>query len=109
MSITKLIGPVASYIGAANAQDIEAVAASFNEDAVVRDEGQDKVGKAAIREWALEVSNKYHPTVEVLDVAETDGRTVLTGRVSGDFPGSPVDLHYAFRLGRGRIERLEIT
>ncbi len=109
MPITNLIGPVANYIAAANAQDIEAVVASFSESAVVRDEGQNRQGVAAIRRWAVEVHMKYRPTVESLDVAQVDGRTILTGRVSGDFPGSPIELHYAFTLNGEKIERLEIS
>jgi hypothetical protein len=32
----------------------------------------------------------------------------VTSRVTGSFPGSPVDLRYFFTLGRGRISTLEI-
>lgn len=85
------------------------MAACFNQGAVVRDEKRERQGISAIREWAAEVSEKYHPTVEALDVVETKGGTVLTGRVSGNFPGSPIELRYAFTLSGGRIERLEIT
>jgi hypothetical protein len=109
MQNPKLIGPVANYIAAANAHDIEAVTANFSEAAVVRDEGQIRQGIAAIRQWAVEVSKKYRPTVETLDLAQADGRTILTGRVSGDFPGSPVELRYVFTVNGGKIERLEIS
>lgn len=101
--------PVASYIAGANARDIDMVTACFAEDAVVKDEGRTRQGTAAIREWVEEVSEKYHPTVEVLDVAETDGKTILRGRVSGSFPGSPIDLSYAFTLNGEKITRLEIS
>jgi hypothetical protein len=109
MNTTKLVGPVASYIAAANAHDIEAMMATFNEEAVVRDEGKDRQGITAIRQWAVEVSKKYHATVQALDVAQTEGRTILSGRVSGDFPGSPIDLRYVFTLAGGKIECLEIS
>jgi ketosteroid isomerase-like protein len=109
MSDTQATGAVAAYVAGANAQDAEAVAACFNEGAVVQDEGRERRGVAAIREWAEEVSRKYRPTVEVLGVAETDGRTVVEGRVSGDFPGSPIELRYAFALQGGRIDHLEIS
>ncbi len=109
MQTTKLPGPVAAYVAGANAQDIDAVTACFSESAVVRDEGKNRQGIAAIREWAEEVSKKYQPAVEVLDAVHTDGRTILTGRVSGNFPGSPIDLRYAFTLSGGKIARLEIS
>jgi hypothetical protein len=109
MLATNLAQSVADYIAAANAQDIDAVAACFSKSAVVHDEKREHRGIAAIREWAVEVSEKYRPTVEVLDVAERDGRTIVMGRISGDFPGSPVELRYAFTMTGGRIARLEIA
>ena len=109
MKITTLTGSVANYIAAANAQDIDAVAATFSEGAVVRDEGQSRQGIAAIRQWAAEVGEKYRPNVEALDFVQTDGKTILTGRVSGNFPGSPITLRYVFTLAGGKIERLEIS
>jgi hypothetical protein len=105
----KLARPIATYIAAANAQDIDAVTACFSEAAVVQDEKQERQGIGAIRKWAEEVSEKYQPTVEALDVTETNGRTILTGRIAGNFPGSPIELRYAFTLSGGKIERLEIT
>ena len=109
MSATNLAQPVADYIAAANAQDIDAVAACFTSSAVVHDENRERRGIAAIREWAVEVREKYRPTVEVLGVAERDGRTIVTGRISGNFPGSPVDLRYSFSVTGGRIACLEIA
>ena len=109
MPTTKLPQPVATYIAAANAQDIRAAAACFTERVVVHDEKQDRQGIAAIRKWAEEVSEKYRPSVEVLEVAQLGGTTVLAGRVSGDFPGSPIQLRYAFTLDGEKIERLEIS
>lgn len=109
MQTTKLTGPVATYVAGANAQDIDAVIACFTESAVVRDEGQNRQGTAAIREWVEEVTRKYRPTVDVIDVTEADGRTTVTGRVSGDFPGSPIELRYVFTLNGEKISRLEIS
>jgi ketosteroid isomerase-like protein len=105
---TSLPEPIAAYIDGANAQDVGAVAACFHEDALVRDEGRDRQGIAAIREWEEEVSNKYHPLAEVIDVVETAGKTIVTCLVSGTFPGSPIELRYAFTLDGGKITLLEI-
>jgi hypothetical protein len=101
--------PVAKYFAGANALDIDAVTACFKEGAIVRDEGQNRHGIAAIREWTEEVSARYRPTVDVIDVAEAGGQTIVTGRVSGNFPGSPVELRYVFTLEEGKIARLEIS
>lgn len=109
MQTTQLPQPVAAYVEGSNSQDIDAVAACFSENAVVQDEGQNRQGTIAIRAWAEEASRKYRPTVDVHDVAEVEGRTIVTGRVSGDFPGSPIELRYVFGLSGGKIDRLEIS
>jgi len=108
MTIKELVGPIANYIAAANAQDVEAVMASFNEGAVVRDEGRTIEGLAAIKAWKESSKVKYRYTVEPLNATE-DGTTVnLRARVTGDFAGSPTELTYRFALGDGKIISLEI-
>ncbi len=108
MSTTQLAGPIARYLQAANAQDVNAVAACFTSDAVVRDEDRERRGTAEVRAWADEVSQKYRPTVEPLSVTE-QGATIVVGRVSGAFPGSPLELRYVFTLKGEKIVRLEIA
>jgi hypothetical protein len=104
----KLPEPIAAYFEAANAQDIDGVAACVSDDAVVRDEGREWRGIVAIREWAEEASRKYRPTANVIDEAVMAGKTIAMARVSGNFPGSPVELLYVFTLGGEKIARLEI-
>jgi uncharacterized protein (TIGR02246 family) len=99
---------IAAYIAGSNAHDAAACAACFTDDAVVRDEGRERQGNAAICEWVEEVSKKYRHTIEVIDVAEMDGQTIITERVAGNFPGSPINLRYAFTLAGQKIARLEI-
>jgi len=105
---TDLPKPIAAYIAGSNAHDADACAVCFTDDAVVRDEGRERLGTAAIREWKEEVTRKYWPTVDVLGFETAAGRTIVTGRVSGNFPGSPVELRYAFTLTGEKISRLEI-
>ena len=51
---------------------------------------------------------KYHHTVEPLGVTKRDGAIVVIGRVSGQFPGSPVELQHVFSLNGQEITSLEI-
>ena len=51
---------------------------------------------------------KYHHTVEPLAVSHGDGTTVVTVRVAGAFPNSPLDLEHVFVVEGGRIVSLEI-
>ncbi|MDR6292215.1 limonene-1,2-epoxide hydrolase [Inquilinus ginsengisoli] len=101
--------PIATYIAAENADNAAALSACFAADAVVRDEGRTIRGLEAITAWKAESKRKYQHTVEPLDVTEADGRTVLTARVTGQFPGSPVELRFAFGLAGDRIASLEIV
>jgi ketosteroid isomerase-like protein len=99
---------IAAYVAGSNAHDADACAACFTPDAVVRDEGRERRGTAAIRAWAEEVSEKYRPLLEVIALAKAEGKTIVTGRVSGTFPGSPIELRYCFTLDGEKIARLEI-
>jgi len=103
-----LPGPVAAYFDAEKAADAEALARCFVEEGVVRDEGGTFTGQIAIRQWNAGAREKYHHTVEPINAASRDGQTVVTGRVSGDFPGSPVNLEHIFRLQGDKIASLEI-
>jgi ketosteroid isomerase-like protein len=99
---------IAAYIAAENGHDTEAVARCFADHAVVRDEGRTIEGLAAIRQWKAETKKKYQHTVEPLTSAQKDGKTVVTGRVAGKFPGSPVNLEFFFGLEGDKIASLEI-
>jgi uncharacterized protein (TIGR02246 family) len=107
--MVELPKPIAAYIAASNAHDADACAACFADDAVVRDEGREMRGVAAIRGWMDAAIAKYHHTVEVVTTAETDGDTIVRCRLSGNFPGSPVDLRHAFVVVGEKITRLEIV
>ena len=107
MSMT-LPGPIAAYFAAEKLGDADALARCFAEHGVVRDEGGVFTGAAAIREWNAAARLKYHHTVEPLSVLERDGQTIVIGRVSGDFPGSPISLEHVFNLEGDKITTLEI-
>ena len=105
----KLPIPVAGYFAATNKHDIPAILASFLDDAVVQDEGQQHRGLDAIGKWASETIRKYDFTVEPADVTEANHETVVTAVVSGTFPGSPLRLRYKFLVDGNGIRRLEIV
>ena len=99
--------PVAAYF-TADKGDSEALAQCFTEGAVVKDEGQIYNGRAAIRQWKAAVSAKYEYTSEPFACEQRDGKTVVTSRLTGNFPGSPVNLRFFFELDGDRIASLEI-
>jgi ketosteroid isomerase-like protein len=99
---------IAAYIAAENSNDSEALAQCFTEHAVVRDEGQTITGLAAIKQWNAGTKKKYQHTVLPLALAQNDGNTIVTNRLTGNFPGSPIELKFIFRLEGDRIATLEI-
>ena len=100
--------PIAAYFDA-DKGDAEALARCFTKQAVVKDEGQTHTGLAAIKAWKSAASAKYTYTSEPFAMDQTDGGHVVTSRLTGNFPGSPVNLRFAFRIERGKIASLEIT
>ena len=97
-----------AYFLAANRHDIASMLAPFADDALVQDEGEQHVGHAAIRAWMDRTTQKYKATVEPRECKLSDGKTTVTGSVTGNFPGSPATLRYGFILSSSEIHRLEI-
>ena len=100
--------PIADYF-TADSGDGEAVSQCFTENAIVKDEGHTYKGRAAIREWKADTSAKYQYTSEPFACEEKDGKTVVTSHLVGNFPGSPVDLRYFFKLEGDKIASLEVV
>lgn len=98
---------VAAYFKA-DREGGEAVARCFTDDGVVRDEREIHKGRAAIAAWKKAAAAKYNYTSEPIAVSARDGQVVVTSRVAGDFPGSPVDLRYFFVPEGDLIAALEI-
>jgi hypothetical protein len=107
LSIT-LPQPIAAYF-AADGMAPSGVAECFTEDAVVHDERTRHVGRDAIGRWRTEAATKYAYVSQPFAVAQDGERTIVTSRVTGNFPGSPVDLRYGFILEGDKIARLEIV
>jgi len=99
---------IASYVAAENGGDIEALEQCFAKDAVVRDEGQTIEGLDAIKQWKAETKRKYQHIIEPLAVAQKEGKIIVTNRLIGNFPGSPIELDFVFTLDGNKVGSLEI-
>lgn len=100
--------PIADYF-AADVRDGAAVARCFTPDAVVIDEKQTHRGREAIARWKTEASAKYQYVSEPIAIETQPDKIIVTARLTGNFPGSPVDLRYAFTLSGDGIARLEVV
>jgi hypothetical protein len=99
--------PIATYF-AADMRDNEAIARCFTQDAVVKDEGHTYTGVMSIKQWKAGSVAKYAYTSKPSALEQRNGMVIVTSQLTGNFPGSPVDLRFFFRLERGRIAFLEI-
>ncbi len=100
--------PIAAYFDR-DKGDSETLSRCFTENAVVKDEGHTHKGRAAIKLWKSDASKKYQYTSEPFVCEQKDGKAVVTSRLTGNFPGSPVDLRFFFELEGDRIASLEIV
>lgn len=107
MELMNLPRPIANYF-TADEDSAETLSQCFTEGAVVTDEGHTYNGRAAIKEWKARASEKYQYTSELLALDHEDRKAVVTSRLTGNFPGSPVDLRFFFELEGEKIKSLEI-
>ncbi|WP_429950140.1 nuclear transport factor 2 family protein [Comamonas sediminis] len=106
MNALALPEPIAAYFAAEHMP--EALARCFTVQAVMKDDGHTYVGVNAIKAFMAEASAKYSATSVPFASKLEDGFQVIRAKVMGNFPGSPIDLTYRFRLERGLIASLEI-
>jgi ketosteroid isomerase-like protein len=100
--------PIQTYFDADKRNDVVALTHAFATDAVVKDEGQSHAGHQAIDAWWRNVKTRYRHVIEPLAVAGNGDFAKVRARVTGQFPGSPAMLTFAFRLEGDQITGLEI-
>ena len=99
---------ISAYVQATNERDNDAFGALFTKDAIVRDEGQEHRGVAEIRRWLTSTVEKYQFTLMPTRLSQEGTETILTAKLSGDFPGSPLSMRFHFVLHEGKISKLDI-
>lgn len=103
-----LPAPVARYFAAQQSRDLDAQTECFTDDAFVHDEGRDYRGRGAIRAWKEALQQKFFYEVEPRGASETGNIVTVDVHLTGNFPGSPVDLVHAFALSGDKISSLVI-
>lgn len=100
--------PVACYF-ASETKGPAAVASCFTEDAVILDERSEHRGRSAIAAWSAASNAKYSVTTEPLSSSTEGDICTVRAKVTGTFPGSPIELRFYFTLEGSLIARLEIA
>ena len=76
---------VAEHIAAVNAFDEDAIVATFADDALVNDAHREFWGAEAIRRWVAREMVGDHVTIEVTEVIDHHGDTIVRGRYDGTY------------------------
>lgn len=82
---TALSPVVAEHIRAVNAFDLDAIVATFAEDALVNDARREFWGIEAIRAWAAKEIVGDHVTLAVTETFAHHGTTVVRAAYDGDY------------------------
>jgi hypothetical protein len=112
MKPTELTGVVAEHIGAVNAQDTDAIMATFAEDAYVNDARREFIGVDAVRRWVAREMVGDKVTIDVREVLDHHGDTIVRGAYDGTFdrtnlPGEIILSNY-FSVRDGKIVSLVV-
>jgi hypothetical protein len=107
-----LSGIVAEHIRAVNASDTNAIVVTFAQDAYVNDNRREIVGIDAIRRWVEKEMVGDHVTIEVREVLDHYGDTIVRGAYDGDYDKTnlPKELILSnyFKVRNGKIVSLVI-
>jgi len=82
---TELVGVIADHIAAVNAFDRDAIVATFAPDAYVNDARREINGVDAIRRWVDKEMVGDHVTMDVREVVDHHGDTIVRARYDGTY------------------------
>ncbi len=112
MKETKLAGVVQEHIRAINAGNTDEIVATFANDAYVNDNKREIVGIEAIRKWVTNEIIADKVSIEVREVLDHCGETIVRGAYHGEFDktGLPADvvLTNYFTVRDGKIVSLAV-
>lgn len=113
MPIANLPKPVAAYIAATNAFDIEAFMATFAGDALVNDHRNEFAGRDAIRAWAQHEIINDRVTMRLTEAVCRGSAVAVTAAMDGNFDKTglpdPLLLTFYFSVSGDHIDQLIIV
>jgi hypothetical protein len=109
---TQLTGVIAEHIAAVNAFDTDRIVATFAPDAYVNDNRREFAGIDAIRRWVEKEMVGDKVSIDVREVIDHYGDTIVRGAYDGDFDKTnlPAELILSnyFSVRDGRIVSLVV-
>jgi len=100
---------VKRFVETQNNYDSKAYTECFTESAIVHDEGKVHTGREEIFQWIEQANEAYQSSMEPVKYEESGSGGILTARVSGTFPGSPIVLQFHLGLKNDLIDSLKVT
>ena len=111
-AVFKLPSAVAGFVAATNGRNLDALVATFVDDALVNDQLRDYWGKDAIKAWAAGDIIGERMTLEVVGAVDHYGHCIVTAHVDGLFDKrglpDPLVLAFYFSSYKDRIVQLII-
>jgi hypothetical protein len=112
MERTTLSGVVEEHIRAVNASDADAIMATFADEALVDDNKREILGKAAIRRWIEKEIVGDNIRIEVREVLDHYGATIVRGAYDGTYDKTNLPAEFIltnyFTVADGKIVSLII-
>lgn len=99
---------IATYFEISNGGDDTHLTDCFTQDARVFDEAETHQGHTAIQSWLRAARRKFEYRVTPISIDQQGNTVMVATTVTGNFPGSPVQLDQTFRLAGEQIQSLEI-
>jgi SnoaL-like domain len=113
MILLDLPAPVSAFIAACNCFDIEALMATFDEDALVNDHRNEFATRNAIRDWAQRELVADRVTMHVTGASRRGSTAAVTAIIDGNFDKTglpdPLVLTFYFSVSGERIVQLIIV
>jgi hypothetical protein len=104
--------PVAAFVSAVNAGEVEAVVESFAGRALVNDELQEHWNREGITDWARRQVVAQRLSIDVRRIVRNGDHTAVTAEVDGSFDKrglpDPLVLTFYFSTSGGKIVQLLI-
>jgi hypothetical protein len=113
MNLSNIPRAVSRFIKAGNDFDLDAIVATFDENALVNDHRCEFEGRTAIRDWVAREIVGDSVTMQVTAVRNIGNNTAVTAIIDGRFDKTglpnPLVLDYYFTASAERISQLIIV